>query len=183
VAIANLGSGCAIETSNLEGDKYWHIRGELCWLHKSSDKKMKWCTNLWKYAKSWIFAKKCFYRPCSNGRNFAFNINTQVYAKAQWNGYNITASQICDAREQDQNRMPKKHIHHVYLQHRIGIMWQQCRVLTLVQCRARCGQRCWSWVSCFSYTLLCNLNIPDLWEHLYVPTGASIPWYEVIGKQ
>ena len=41
VAIANLESGYAIKISNLEDDKYRHIRGELCWLHKSSDKKLK----------------------------------------------------------------------------------------------------------------------------------------------
>ena len=33
-----------------------HIRGELCWLCKCLYKKLKWCTNLWKCAKSWFFA-------------------------------------------------------------------------------------------------------------------------------
>ena len=57
IAIANLGSGCAIETSNLDTDI-----SEMNFVgFKRSDKKLKWCTNLWKYAKFWIFAKKCFY--------------------------------------------------------------------------------------------------------------------------
>jgi len=35
---------------------------ELCWSHKSSDKDLKWCTNLRKCTKSWIIAEKCFYK-------------------------------------------------------------------------------------------------------------------------
>ena len=54
-AIANLGSGCAIET--------W---GEFCWLRKSSDKKLKCCTNLWKCAKSWICRKMLVYIYCTS---------------------------------------------------------------------------------------------------------------------
>ena len=43
------------------GNQVIVFRGELCWSHKSSDKNLKWCTNLQKCVKSWIFAKKSFY--------------------------------------------------------------------------------------------------------------------------
>ena len=58
--------GCAkvqLVSRNLQlvGNKIMVCRGELCWLHKSSDKNLKSCTNLQKCPKSWIVAKKCFY--------------------------------------------------------------------------------------------------------------------------
>jgi len=43
------------------GNQVIVFRGELCWSHKSSDKNLKWCTNLRKCTKSWIVAEKCFY--------------------------------------------------------------------------------------------------------------------------
>ena len=68
---------------------------ELRWLRKSSDKKLKWCTNLQKCAKSWIVAEKCFYRWYFSLKIQACVLKSVVCGlKVVWRLYSILLWQV-----------------------------------------------------------------------------------------